>query len=175
MSVLSKYFEDAISIATCRDIVHPHTDSCLQAAYGYFFKPVWTTVQFFVPLFMVNVLNICRFFLHKMKIDFRSHSLKSKNYSQRSQPVQEKKNWIDLHLRRCLKIWSEPFLLHYLPDQLEHYACVDFSKQQLKSIRLNRRQTKFRWWTLSDTILCWDIQYFARYSIFLSLHHYFGL
>lgn len=54
MSVLSKYFEDAISSATCRDIVHPHTDSCLHAARGYFFKPIWSTVQFFVPLFMVS-------------------------------------------------------------------------------------------------------------------------
>lgn len=38
MSVLSKYFQEAIASATCRDIVHPHTDSCLQAARGYFFK-----------------------------------------------------------------------------------------------------------------------------------------
>lgn len=38
MSVLSKYFQEAIASATCRDIVHPHTDSCFQAARGYFFK-----------------------------------------------------------------------------------------------------------------------------------------
>lgn len=38
MSVLSKYFQEAIASATCRDIVHPHTDSCCQAARGYFFK-----------------------------------------------------------------------------------------------------------------------------------------
>lgn len=54
MSVLSKYFNHAIASATCRDIVHPYTDSCFQAARGYFFRPVWTTVQFFAPLFAVS-------------------------------------------------------------------------------------------------------------------------
>lgn len=53
MSVLSKYFQDAMASATCKDIIHPHTDSCIQAAYGYFLKPVLTTMQFFLPLFMV--------------------------------------------------------------------------------------------------------------------------
>lgn len=38
MSVLSKYFHEAIASATCRDIVHPYTDSCWHAALGYFFK-----------------------------------------------------------------------------------------------------------------------------------------
>lgn len=38
MSVLSKYFQEAMASATCRDIVHPYTDSCFQAARGYFFK-----------------------------------------------------------------------------------------------------------------------------------------
>lgn len=55
MSVLSKHFKVAMSSATCRDIVHPHTNSCVLAALGYFLKPFWTTIQFFVPLFMVSV------------------------------------------------------------------------------------------------------------------------
>lgn len=62
MSVLSKYFQVAlnggITPATCKDIVHPHTDSCLLAALEYFFKPILTTIQFFIPLFMVSVLFV---------------------------------------------------------------------------------------------------------------------
>lgn len=53
MGVLSKHFYDAIRLSTCQDIVHPHTDNCIHAAAGYFFKPILTTMQFFIPLFMV--------------------------------------------------------------------------------------------------------------------------
>lgn len=55
MSVFSKFFQLALAPATCKDIVHPHTDSCFLAATQYFFKPILTTVQFFVPLFLVSL------------------------------------------------------------------------------------------------------------------------
>lgn len=53
MSIFSKHFKDAIVSYTCKDIVHPQTDSCLLGACEYFTKPIATAVQFFLPLFLV--------------------------------------------------------------------------------------------------------------------------
>ncbi|XP_031619737.1 transmembrane protein 135-like [Contarinia nasturtii] len=55
MSVFSKYFHVAFAPVTCKDIIHPHTDNCVKAAIGYFFKPTLTTMQFFIPLFMISI------------------------------------------------------------------------------------------------------------------------
>lgn len=67
MSVFSKFFNEALTPATCRDIVHPHTSSCFKAALGYFFKPIFTTTQFFIPLFMVSI-HFCTFWFRILSI-----------------------------------------------------------------------------------------------------------
>lgn len=57
MNLLSKCFKHMLSTVNCTEIVHPHTNSCMQAAWTSFLKPVPTTAKFFLPLFLVTKSN----------------------------------------------------------------------------------------------------------------------
>lgn len=54
MTVLSKAFNEIFSNVRCQQIVHPDTDSCIEAALNYFFKPLPTIAKFFLPIFLVK-------------------------------------------------------------------------------------------------------------------------
>uniref|UniRef100_A0A182P7G2 Transmembrane protein 135 N-terminal domain-containing protein n=1 Tax=Anopheles epiroticus TaxID=199890 RepID=A0A182P7G2_9DIPT len=55
MSALSKYFEQAVAGATCRDILHPGV-GCGQFAWHNFFGTVRSNVHFFLPISLLRLL-----------------------------------------------------------------------------------------------------------------------
>uniref|UniRef100_A0A182M0C6 Uncharacterized protein n=1 Tax=Anopheles culicifacies TaxID=139723 RepID=A0A182M0C6_9DIPT len=55
MSALSKYFEQAVGDASCRDILHPGTD-CGQFAWSNFFGTARSNVHFFLPISLLRLL-----------------------------------------------------------------------------------------------------------------------
>lgn len=121
MSVFSKYFNLTCGTsATCRDIVHPHTNSCLLAALGYFFQPIFTTTQFFIPLFMVSIYFI------SLEIEIKLYN--QNNFVTSSRLRQGRIKLIKSQLLRWWKILLELFRLLCLLVLLEPVLCVFFSK-----------------------------------------------
>ena len=58
MTSLSKYFDASMAHASCKDIIHPHTDSCLESAWYFWTRPFPSIFKLFLPILFVSISSI---------------------------------------------------------------------------------------------------------------------